>query len=160
MLKPKVLLKGDESPEPKLAWHKIRKGEQDGGQILVECELFLVRICVFPFHSRVHFWFFFWFWSICFPQRGFPPALRSDSNCDWKWFEPRSHKVCEVWSHGGASQLHLTLMMTSTEVVETSFSQKSSPGLQSPGVIEISKFFNFREIHKTSVIDTEKPAMF
>ena len=54
----------------------------------------------------------------------------------------------------------MTLMMTSTEVVETSFSQKSSPGLQSPGVIEISKFFNFREIHKTSVIDTEKPAMF
>jgi len=48
MLKPKVLLKGDESPEPKLAWHKIRKGEQDGGQILVECELFLADGACLP----------------------------------------------------------------------------------------------------------------
>lgn len=44
MFKPKVLLAGDQLPEPKLKWHKIRRGGQDGGQILAQCELFLVRI--------------------------------------------------------------------------------------------------------------------
>lgn len=43
MLFPKVRLKGIEAPEPKLLWHKVKRGGQDGGEILAECELFLVR---------------------------------------------------------------------------------------------------------------------
>ena len=43
MLFPKVRLKGIEAPEPKLLWHKVKRGDQDGGEILAECELFLVR---------------------------------------------------------------------------------------------------------------------
>ena len=42
MLFPKVRLKGIEAPEPKLLWHKVKRGSQDGGEILAECELFLV----------------------------------------------------------------------------------------------------------------------
>lgn len=43
MLFPKVRLKGIEAPEPKLLWHKVKRGGHDGGEILAECELFLVR---------------------------------------------------------------------------------------------------------------------
>ena len=43
MFYPKVRLKGVEAPEAKLLWHKIMRGDQDGGEILVEAELFLVR---------------------------------------------------------------------------------------------------------------------
>lgn len=43
MLFPKVRLKGIEAPEPKLLWHKVKRGDQNGGEILAECELFLVR---------------------------------------------------------------------------------------------------------------------
>ena len=39
---PKIRLKGVEAPEPKLMWQKIKRGDQDGGEILVEAELFLV----------------------------------------------------------------------------------------------------------------------
>lgn len=38
---PKVRLKGVEAPEAKLLWQKVRRGDQDGGEILVEAELFL-----------------------------------------------------------------------------------------------------------------------
>lgn len=38
---PKVRLKGVEAPEPRLQWQKIIRGDQDGGEILVEAELFL-----------------------------------------------------------------------------------------------------------------------
>lgn len=38
---PKIRLKGVEAPEPKLMWQKIKRGDQDGGEILVEAELFL-----------------------------------------------------------------------------------------------------------------------
>lgn len=43
MLCPKVRLKGIEEPEPKLLWHKVKRGDLDGGELLAECELFLVR---------------------------------------------------------------------------------------------------------------------
>lgn len=59
VLFPKVRLKGIEAPEPKLLWHKVKRGDQDGGEILAECELFLVRnfmlasnwflVCLFSF---------------------------------------------------------------------------------------------------------------
>lgn len=39
---PKVRLKGIEAPEAKLLWHKVKLGDQDGGEILVDAELFLV----------------------------------------------------------------------------------------------------------------------
>lgn len=42
MFYPKIRLKGVEAPEPKLMWQKIKRGDQDGGEILVEAELFLV----------------------------------------------------------------------------------------------------------------------
>lgn len=42
MFYPKVRLKGVEAPEAKLLWQKVRRGDQDGGEILVEAELFLV----------------------------------------------------------------------------------------------------------------------
>lgn len=44
VFKPKVRLEGNDGPPvPKLAWRKLRRADQDAGQILVECELFLVR---------------------------------------------------------------------------------------------------------------------
>ncbi|KAL9983678.1 hypothetical protein ACROYT_G005892 [Oculina patagonica] len=49
IFKPKVRLEGNEErPKPKLAWHKVRRGDQDGGQILAECELFLVERAQLP----------------------------------------------------------------------------------------------------------------
>ena len=61
MLFPKVRLKGIEAPEPKLLWHKVKRGGQDGGEILAECELFLVRRSklkrsVFRLFVYVHRW--------------------------------------------------------------------------------------------------------
>ncbi|XP_022792926.1 myoferlin-like isoform X1 [Stylophora pistillata] len=41
MLTPKIRLKGLEEPEAKLLWHKVMLGEQDGGELLAECELFM-----------------------------------------------------------------------------------------------------------------------
>ena len=44
IFKPKVRLDGNDGPpQPKLAWRRLRRADQDAGQILVECELFLVR---------------------------------------------------------------------------------------------------------------------
>lgn len=64
MLFPKVRLKGIEAPEPKLLWHKVKRGGQDGGEILAECELFLdegaklphppaMRGDIYPVRSKV-----------------------------------------------------------------------------------------------------------
>ena len=39
---PKVRLKGVESPEARLLWHKVKRGDQDGGEVLIDAELFLV----------------------------------------------------------------------------------------------------------------------
>ena len=44
MLTPKIRLKGLEEPEAKLLWHKVMRGDQDGGEMLAECELFMVRV--------------------------------------------------------------------------------------------------------------------
>lgn len=42
IIKPKVRIEGNDGPPfPKLAWRKLRRADQDAGQILVECELFL-----------------------------------------------------------------------------------------------------------------------
>lgn len=38
---PKVRLKGVESPEARLLWQKVKRGDQDGGEVLVDAELFL-----------------------------------------------------------------------------------------------------------------------
>lgn len=38
---PKVRLKGVEAPEAKLLWQKVKRGEEEGGEVLVEAELFL-----------------------------------------------------------------------------------------------------------------------
>ncbi|KAJ7336514.1 hypothetical protein OS493_011724 [Desmophyllum pertusum] len=49
IFKPKVRLEGNERPpEPKLVWHKVHRGDQDGGQILTECELFLTAGAKLP----------------------------------------------------------------------------------------------------------------
>ncbi|KAL9983681.1 hypothetical protein ACROYT_G005897 [Oculina patagonica] len=64
VLFPKIRLKGIEAPEPKLLWHKVKRGDQDGGEILAECELFLdegaklphppsMRGDVYPVRSKV-----------------------------------------------------------------------------------------------------------
>ena len=43
MFYPKVRLKGVEAPEAKLLWQKVKRGEEEGGEVLIEAELFLVR---------------------------------------------------------------------------------------------------------------------
>lgn len=44
-----VRLEGHQTPEPRLQWHKIRRGEEEGGELLAACELFLVRLSCFIF---------------------------------------------------------------------------------------------------------------
>ena len=72
---PKVRLKGVESPEARLLWQKVKRGDQDGGEVLVDAELFLVSnlnvelhvlflLCIVPpdlFIASVH--------VLCFRQR-------------------------------------------------------------------------------------------
>ena len=41
---PVVKLKGQGSPAPRLLWEPVKKGTEDGGEILVALELFLVRL--------------------------------------------------------------------------------------------------------------------
>ena len=42
-----VRLEGHQTPEPRLQWHKISRGEEEGGELLAACELFLVSLSCF-----------------------------------------------------------------------------------------------------------------
>lgn len=48
-MSPTVRLHGHETPEPRLQWFKIKRGDEEGGDLLAACELFLVRILDFFF---------------------------------------------------------------------------------------------------------------
>ena len=50
VISPMVRLEGHQTPEPRLQWHKIRRGEEEGGELLAACELFLVRLSCFMFY--------------------------------------------------------------------------------------------------------------
>ena len=41
-MSPLVRLEGHQIPEPRLQWYKIKRGEEEGGELLAACELFLV----------------------------------------------------------------------------------------------------------------------
>ena len=47
MMSPLVRLEGHQTPEPRLQWHKIGRGEEEGGELLAACELFLVRSTIY-----------------------------------------------------------------------------------------------------------------
>ena len=47
VISPMVRLEGHQTPEPRLQWHKIRRGEEEGGELLATCELFLVSLSCF-----------------------------------------------------------------------------------------------------------------
>ena len=49
MTSPTVRLHGHETPEPRLQWFKIKRGDEEGGDLLAACELFLVRVLDFFF---------------------------------------------------------------------------------------------------------------
>ena len=51
VISPMVRLEGHQTPEPRLQWHKIRRGEEEGGELLAACELFLVSLSFFCFMS-------------------------------------------------------------------------------------------------------------
>ena len=44
---PVVKLKGQGPPAPRLLWEPVKKGTEDGGEILVAFELFLVSVAAF-----------------------------------------------------------------------------------------------------------------
>lgn len=46
-MSPTVRLHGHETPEPRLQWFKIKRGDEEGGDLLAACELFLVRVLDF-----------------------------------------------------------------------------------------------------------------
>ena len=48
-MSPTVRLHGHETPEPRLQWFKIKRGDEEGGDLLAACELFLVRVLDFFF---------------------------------------------------------------------------------------------------------------
>lgn len=50
VISPMVRLEGHQTPEPRLQWHKIRRGEEEGGELLAACELFLVSLSCFMFY--------------------------------------------------------------------------------------------------------------
>lgn len=52
---PVVKLKGQGPPAPRLLWEPVKKGTEDGGEILVAFELFLVRLAVKSFHCKASF---------------------------------------------------------------------------------------------------------
>ena len=47
VMSPTVRLHGHETPEPRLQWFKIKRGDEEGGDLLAACELFLVRVLDF-----------------------------------------------------------------------------------------------------------------
>lgn len=47
VMSPSVRLHGHETPEPRLQWFKIKRGDEEGGDLLAACELFLVRVLDF-----------------------------------------------------------------------------------------------------------------
>ena len=47
VMSPTVRLHGHETPEPRLQWFKIKRGDEEGGDLLATCELFLVRVLDF-----------------------------------------------------------------------------------------------------------------
>ena len=47
VMSPMVRLHGHETPEPRLQWFKIKRGDEEGGDLLAACELFLVRVLDF-----------------------------------------------------------------------------------------------------------------
>ena len=57
-MSPTVRLHGHETPEPRLQWFKIKRGDEEGGDLLAACELFLVRVLDFfyvsPFFGVAH----------------------------------------------------------------------------------------------------------
>ena len=47
VMSPMVRLEGHQTPEPRLQWYKIKRGAEEGGELLAACELFLVRLLLF-----------------------------------------------------------------------------------------------------------------
>lgn len=43
VISPMVRLEGHQTPEPRLQWYRIKRGDEEGGELLAACELFLVR---------------------------------------------------------------------------------------------------------------------
>ena len=44
IMSPLVRLEGHQLPEPPLQWFKVTRGQEDAGELLAACELFLVRL--------------------------------------------------------------------------------------------------------------------
>lgn len=62
VISPMVRLEGHQTPEPRLQWHKIRRGEEEGGELLAACELFLVSLSCFMFYFyswHIHYYSLF-----------------------------------------------------------------------------------------------------
>lgn len=49
MMSPLVRLEGHQIPEPKLQWYKITRGQEEAGELLAACELFLDEGAELPF---------------------------------------------------------------------------------------------------------------
>ncbi|XP_022778128.1 myoferlin-like [Stylophora pistillata] len=49
VMSPTVRLHGHETPEPQLQWFTIKRGDEEGGDILAACELFLDEDAELPF---------------------------------------------------------------------------------------------------------------
>nr|XP_058962380.1 myoferlin-like [Pocillopora verrucosa] len=49
VMSPTVRLHGHETPEPRLQWFKIKRGDEEGGDLLAACELFLDEGAELPF---------------------------------------------------------------------------------------------------------------
>ena len=64
VISPMVRLEGHQTPEPRLQWHKIRRGEEEGGELLAACELFLVSLSCFMFYILDTVTVFFFFGSL------------------------------------------------------------------------------------------------
>ncbi|KAL9983693.1 hypothetical protein ACROYT_G005909 [Oculina patagonica] len=49
VISPMVRLEGHQTPEPRLQWYRIKRGDEEGGELLAACELFLDEGAELPF---------------------------------------------------------------------------------------------------------------